>query len=63
MASYTNQTKSTTTFANEVRGFNDVTWDEATFTWDEANGTWADPRDVYTNQSKTATSFTNETKN
>lgn len=63
MATYTNQSKNTSSITNQTRGFGDITWDEATFTWDEANGTWDDPRDAYTNQSKNSSSITNGTKN
>jgi len=62
MATYTNQTKTATTFANEQFSSSGLTWDEATFTWDEATGTWNNPFS-YNNQGKNTSSFTNETKN
>lgn len=63
MASYTNQNKATATFANQARGFADVTWDEATFTWDEATFQWDDPRDIWAGTTKNTATMTNQTKN
>jgi hypothetical protein len=61
MLSLTNETKHTTTFANQVKT-DSRTWDNALETWDEVQGTWDNPITTLVNETKHTTSFINETK-
>mgnify|MGYP003393468441 CR=1 FL=1 len=63
MATWANNSKNSSTFSNQVRGFADVTWDEAAFSWDDAGGSWDDPRDSWHNATKNSSSMSNLTKN
>lgn len=63
MATWNNNSKNSSTFTNQSRGFGDITWDEANFTWDNANGTWDDPRDSWINASKNSSVMSNLAKN
>lgn len=62
MATFSNESKNTSTFTNETFGGADITWNEANFTWEEAEGTWNAPKTSYHNEEKSATSFTNVAK-
>ncbi len=63
MASFTNETKNTTTFVNQSKGFPNLTIDEASGTIDGAEGTIDVPISSLTKSIKNTTSFTNQSKN
>lgn len=63
MATWTPQTKNTSTMTNQ--GFsNTAVWDDTEVDWDDAFIGWdANRGDAYSNQSKNTTVLTNQTKN
>jgi hypothetical protein len=63
MATYTNQTKNTTTLTNQ--DFSNLTaWASSSITWANAGIGWGDLKVVvYTKQTKNVSVLTNQTKN
>lgn len=62
MATFTNQTKNTSSVTNQPKGSASLIWDDATFTWNDAAGTWDDPY-AFVNESKNTSVVTTQTKN
>lgn len=62
MATYANETKNSSSFANQPFGTTGRTWGESVYTWGEADGTWSNPF-AWIEEAKNASSFSNVTKN
>jgi hypothetical protein len=56
------EVKSNISLSNEAKGYQDLTWDEATYTWDEADFSWDNQKMVLDRESKTKVSLANESK-
>jgi hypothetical protein len=56
------ETKSNLNLAKEAKGYQDQTWDEATYTWDEAIFPWDNQKLVLNRETKTKVDLTNEPK-
>lgn len=64
MASFTNQTKNTSTFTNQQKTANaNVTFSEVDSSWGETPGTFEKSLTGWKNQTKNTSTFTNQTKN
>ena len=63
MATFSNQSKKSTTFSNQNKSTLDLTIDEADIEIDNALGTIDNPSSQFSRQSKNTTSFSNQTKN
>lgn len=62
METYTNQPKSSSTFANG--GITGVAfWGDASVTWGDSIGAWGENRASYTDGVKSSSTFANVTKN
>lgn len=64
MATYTNQTKNSSSITNQAKGGAQIIWNDADFAWQDAGTrTWNDPSLFFTNAAKNSSSLTNGTKN
>lgn len=65
MATWTNQTKSTSTFTNQTIGpaADPKTYADYTIPYSEAEGSYANPKTVWKRQTKNTATFVNQTKN
>lgn len=61
---FANESKNSSTFANEGFGGGEKTWDEMDVAWDDTGeSTWDATRDTFANETKNSSSFANESKN
>lgn len=64
MATYSNQTKNSSTISNQSITTNtSLTWAEATYPWKIAQGTWAAAKTTFLPQTKNTSTISNQTKN
>ncbi len=64
MATFTKQTKNSTSFSNQAKTGKDESWDDADYSWDDAGQSkWDKQFSSFEKQTKNTATFNNQTKN
>ena len=59
---FVNDSKNSSTVANDVIASAGLTWNDITQSWDEVEGTWDNPREAWAKDSKNTSTVANDAK-